>query len=469
MTKSFIRHYFAILGAMFICVLFTGLMIIFYTYFSLKDTICQNVERNSKVLINDFTSEYINGGDNFDRNILEIHSENLRMDIYIFDSQGNEIISNSFEDEFYPHSEWDFSADFQHEINPVTNICHMEKFSVNFEPYDVYVACVLPYTRISAHTDRAVRALIVVLIITTAVFTVIFWVYKLIKYKFAFDIARNERKNIPCENLNIPVPEKVIPEYQPLVDTVKILQKRLDYREKHMVDFVSNISHELKTPLTVIKGFLGAIIDGTIDSEHRYTYLVKVFNETNRMQQIIKNMLNASSIEAGKITLNIEQFNILDVISEIIFMFERQIEEKHIKIIMIGYPEILVSGDRILLHQVFYNLFENAVKFVDEGGCITLKAGYHSKNVCFYIKNTGNGIPQNDLEHVFDRFFKSDYSRSENPDGAGLGLSIVRRFVNQHHGNISINSEEGKLTELVLTFPQNFAVRQGAVKNERKQ
>lgn len=466
MTKSFIRNYFIILGLMFICVLFTGLMIIFYTYFSLKDTIYQNIERNSEVLIKDFTSEYINGGNDFDSNILSIHSENLRMDIYIFDSEGNEIISHSFEDEFYPHSEWDFSKNVQNEINPAANICHMEKYSVDFEPDDVYVACVLPYTRISDHTDRAVRALIVVMIISTAVFTVCFWTHTFFKYKYVFKIRRNERKNIYNEELNIPVPKNVIPEYEPLVETVKVLQKKLNYREKHMVDFVSNISHELKTPLTVIKGFLGAIIDGTIDSEHRYTYLVRVLNETNRMQQIIKNMLNVSNIEAGKITLDIEQFNILDVISEIIFMFERQIEEKHIKIIMIGYPEIMVSGDRILLHQVFYNLFENAVKFVEEDGCITLKAGYHNKNISFYIKNTGNGIPQNDLEHVFDRFFKSDYSRSENPDGAGLGLSIVRKFVNQHHGNISINSEEGKFTELVLNFPQNFAVRQGAVKNE---
>lgn len=459
MTKGFIRNYFVILGLMFICVLFTGLMIIFYTYCSLKDTICQNAERNSEVLIKDFTSEYINGGDNFDSNILSIHSENLCMDIYIFDMQGNEIISHSFEDEFYPHADWDFSKDFQHEINPVTNICHMEKYSVTFEPYDVYVACVQPYTRISDHTDKAVKALIIVLIISTAVFTVGFWTRTFFKYKYVFKIEKSERKNNYSEELNIPVPQNVIPEYEPLVESVKALQKKLNSREKNMVEFVSNISHELKTPLTVIKGFLGAIIDGTIDSEHRYKYLVKVYNESNRMEQIIKNMLNVSNIESGNITLDIEQFNILDVISEIIFMFERHIEEKHIKIITIAYPEIMVSGDRILLHQVFYNLFENAVKFVDEGGCITLKAGYRSGNIYFYIKNTGDGIPQNDLEHVFDRFFKSDYSRSENPDGAGLGLSIVRKFVNRHHGNISINSEKGKFTELILNFPQSFAVR----------
>lgn len=459
MTKSFIRSFFAILGLIFLCVLFTGLMIIFYTYLSLKDTIWQNVERNTKVLINDFTSEYINGGNDFDENILKIHSENLRMDIYIFDSEGNEVISHSFNEEFYPHEKWNFSKDFQYNVNPVTNICHMERFSVDFEPYDVYVACVLPYSRISEHTDRAVRALIIVLLIITVVFTVIFWIYTYFKYKYAFDIEKSDRENNFSDKINIPIPRNVIPEYEPLVEAVKILQKNLDYREKHMVEFVSNISHELKTPLTVIKGFLGAVIDGTIDAEHRYTYLVRILNETNRMQQTIKNMLNASSIEAGKITLDIEQFNILDVISEIIFMFERHIEERHIKVITIGYPEIIVSGDRILLHQVFYNLFENAIKFVEDGGCITLRAGYYNKNIYFDVTNTGKGIPQNDLEHVFDRFFKSDYSRSENPDGAGLGLSIVRRFVNQHHGNISINSEEGKFTELVLTFPKNFAVR----------
>ena len=157
-----------------------------------------------------------------------------------------------------------------------------------------------------------------------------------------------------------------------------------------------------------------------------------------------------------KITLKIEQFNIIEVLAEIIFMFEKRIEEKHINIISISYPEILVSGDRILLHQVFYNLFENAVKFVDYNGMITIAIDYCDGNIHFFINNSGSGIPKKDLAHVFDRFFKSDYSRSDNPDGVGLGLSIVRKFVNQHHGNITISSEEGRFTEFMLTFPRDF-------------
>lgn len=119
----------------------------------------------------------------------------------------------------------------------------------------------------------------------------------------------------------------MLPQYEPLLKAIRALQERLNYSDKHMVEFVSNISHELKTPLTVIKGFLGAVLDGTIDAEHRYKYLVKVLNETNRMQQIIKNMLNTSNIEAGKITLKIEQFNIIEVLAEIIFMFEKELKK----------------------------------------------------------------------------------------------------------------------------------------------
>lgn len=460
MTKNFIRRYFVQIGVILICVLFTGLMIVFYTYLSLKNNMCQNVERNSQLILSDLEDEYdSNLNNSFNSEMLEIYNNNLYMDIYIYDISGNILASNSFNDEFYEHINWDFSSSVQCEINPVTNISYMEKFTVSFEPNEVYVACVMPYSKISAHTDQALKALLIAIIVIIIAFSVVYWIYIYVKYKYLFQIEKNAEKGVGEDNVIIPIPEHVIPEYEPLVLAVKTLQERMDYSDRHMVEFISNISHELKTPLTVIKGFLGAIIDGTIDAEHRYTYLVKVLNESNRMQQIIKNMLNTSNIEAGKITLKMGQFNILDVISEIIFMFERQIENKHINIMSIAYPEIMVSGDRILLHQVFYNLMENAIKFVDKGGNITISVGYYDRNIYFHINNTGNGIPQKDLVHVFDRFFKSDYSRSNNPDGVGLGLSIVRKFVNQHNGNITISSEEGKFTEFVLTFPQNFAVK----------
>ena len=455
MTKNLLRHYFFIIGIIFFCVLFTGLVLIFQSYLSLKDTVLHNSENSAKLILDDFENE-VNKNNELNGSMLEIYSKNLNMDIYIYDKHGDLIISNSCNKEYYQHSDWKFGDAIQYDINPVTNVSYMEKFEVEFEPFEVYVACVMPYGIISEHTDKTVNILLLLLLVLTAGFSVTLCIYNYHKYKYVLQIEKNCGSGYVGEYAEIALPKKVLPQYEPLLKAIRALQERLNYSDKHMVEFVSNISHELKTPLTVIKGFLGAVLDGTIDAEHRYKYLVKVLNETNRMQQIIKNMLNTSNIEAGKITLKIEQFNIIEVLAEIIFMFEKRIEEKHINIISISYPEILVSGDRILLHQVFYNLFENAVKFVDYNGMITIAIDYCDGNIHFFINNSGSGIPKKDLAHVFDRFFKSDYSRSDNPDGVGLGLSIVRKFVNQHHGNITISSEEGRFTEFMLTFPRDF-------------
>lgn len=449
MTRAFIRNYIIFIITVTVCVLLSGVIVNYFAYYSLKDTVCTGIKKNTSMLLRE-----LERGEPIEET-LELYSSELGMDIYFFDTQGIPIAQSSCGERFYEHSDWDFEKSVLHEINPVTNISHMEKYSVSFEPYEIYVASVMPYSKISVHTDKLVRVLVLITVIALILVNVVIAVYYLMRYRPKFTL----KNGVVYENMNVPIPENILPEYEPVVEAYKQLQELEAGRDRRMTEFVSNISHELKTPLTVIKGFIGAIVDGTIEPEHRYTYLVKVLNETSRMQQIIKNMLNTAHIESGQISLSIEQFNILDVVAEILFMFERKIESKNIRIIGISYPEIIVSGDRILLHQVFYNLIENAVKFVDEGGTITISVKYKNDHIYFSIRNTGKGIPQKELVHVFDRFYKSDYSRSENPDGAGLGLSIVKRFVNQHKGTITIASAEGEYTEFVMRFPESFIVK----------
>ncbi len=450
MTKSFIRNYLISIITVILCILFSGVVVNYFTYYSLKDTVCTGIEKNTSLMLKE-----LENGEPLEETV-KLYSKELGMDIYFFDVNGQTLAKGSCNEKFYKHSKWDFEKSVQHEINPITNISHMEKYSVSFEPYEVCVASVMPYSSISVHTDKLVRIVVWITAIALIFINMVIFIYYLLSYRPKF----NMKDGVVYENLNVPVPDKVLPEYEPVVEAYKQLVEKETSSELRMVELVSNISHELKTPLTVIKGFIGAIVDGTIEPEHRYTYLVKVLNESNRMQQIIKNMLNTANIESGQISLNVEQFNILDIISEVLFMFERNIEEKNVNIISIRYPEIIVLGDRILLHQVFYNLIENAVKFVDENGTITISTKYENKYINFCIRNTGKGIPQKDLVHVFDRFYKSDYSRSENPDGAGLGLSIVKRFVNQHKGNITISSVEGKYTQFVMRFPKSFIIKQ---------
>lgn len=220
--------------------------------------------------------------------------------------------------------------------------------------------------------------------------------------------------------------------------------------------FIANISHELKTPMTSIAGFIDGILDGTIPAEKQEYYLKIVSDEVKRLSRLVRTMLNLSKIEAGEMQINKARINIVDTICQTVFSFEQQIEKKNLEIRGLDHDKVMIEADPDLMHQVVYNLTENAVKFANEGGYIEF--GFSSgKNGETYIsiKNSGEGLSKEEMPRVFDRFYKTDKSRGLDKNGVGLGLYIVRSVVNLHGGDIIVRSARGEYVEFVFSIPSS--------------
>ncbi|MEG2813004.1 MAG: HAMP domain-containing sensor histidine kinase [Oscillospiraceae bacterium] len=216
--------------------------------------------------------------------------------------------------------------------------------------------------------------------------------------------------------------------------------------------FTANVSHELKTPMTSIGGFIDGILDGTIPPEkHRY-YLKIVSAETKRLAILVKTMLNLSKIEAGEMQIKTSKINILDTICQIVFSFETQIEAKHLDIRGLDHKKVMVDADPDLIHQVIYNLTENAVKFVNDGGYLEFSFSTDQNSTFISIKNSGEGLEKDEIPKLFDRFYKSDKSRGLDKNGVGLGLYIVRSIVNLHGGDVIVRSVKGEYAEFVFSI-----------------
>lgn len=217
--------------------------------------------------------------------------------------------------------------------------------------------------------------------------------------------------------------------------------------------FIANVSHELKTPMTTIGGFIDGILDGTIPVEKHEHYLGIVSDEVKRLSVMVNAMLSLSKLESGQTELKNIAVDVTEIICRVIISFSLKLESKNIEIQgMDDASQFIVDGDYDLLYQSIYNLFDNAIKFTPENGVIELNID--SLNRTISITNSGKGIKDEDIEFIFDRFYKADKSRSKDKSGFGLGLFIVKSIINIHNGNISVESEYGKSTTFTVTLPK---------------
>ena len=203
--------------------------------------------------------------------------------------------------------------------------------------------------------------------------------------------------------------------------------------------------------MTTIGGFIDGILDGTIDETNRNHYLEIVSDEVKRLSRLVVSMLNMSKIEAGELRIKPEKFNLTGQIIGIFMSFEQKIDDKKINIKGLdSLSNIYIEADSDMISQVFYNLIDNAVKFTPENGDISAFMTTEDEYVTVTVRNTGKGIAPDDLEHVFERFYKGDKSRSLDAKSAGLGLFIVRNIVNLHGGEITADSVYGKYTQFTV-------------------
>lgn len=218
--------------------------------------------------------------------------------------------------------------------------------------------------------------------------------------------------------------------------------------------FVANVSHELKTPMTTIGGFIDGILDGTIGPEQEKRYLTIVSEEVKRLSRLVIGMLNMSKLEAGEMKINATQFDLSQAIFKTLLNFEKEISAKSIEILGLETMQRLkVNADEDMLLQVVYNLIDNAVKFTPKNGYISIKTFTDGDKAFVSIRNSGNGLSQEEQNKIFERFYKSDRSRSYDVKGAGLGLYIVKSIISLHSGEIKVSSKLGEYTEFTFFIP----------------
>lgn len=231
------------------------------------------------------------------------------------------------------------------------------------------------------------------------------------------------------------------------------MAQSLSIIESSRRSFVANVSHELRTPMTTIAGFVDGVLDGTISKEKEREYLTIVSEEVKRLSRLVRAMLNMSRIESGEVKISKTNFDVLDVVLQTLFSFESVIESKNVSIEGLDRDKVIVDADKDLIHQVVYNLVENAVKFVNPGGSISFFFRTEAGRTYICIRNSGAGLSKEEVQHVFERFYKSDKSRGLDKNGVGLGLYIVRSIINLHDGEIVVRSAEGEYCEFEFYIP----------------
>lgn len=232
------------------------------------------------------------------------------------------------------------------------------------------------------------------------------------------------------------------------------MAESLEKQENQRRDFIANVSHDLRSPLTSIKGYIKAMLDGTIPIESRDKYLNIVMEEAERLSKITNDVVSLSSAQSSVLNLNIEKFDINEVIRETIKSFEKIILDKELYMkLILAQEKTFVSADRDKIQRVLYNLIDNAVKFTENEGEIMIEVSLsENEKVIVSVEDTGIGISKEERKYVFDRFYKTDLSRGLDKKSGGLGLSIAKEFIMAHGESIGIAEKEGKGTKILFTL-----------------
>ena len=226
------------------------------------------------------------------------------------------------------------------------------------------------------------------------------------------------------------------------------MAETLQQTERKRRDFIANISHELKTPMTTIAGYTDGILDGTIPPESEKQYLQIISDESRRLSRLVRRMLDVSQLQAMDPLKSGSRFDVCESMRRVLISMEKKITDRHLDV-EADIPEepILVRGDNDMITQVIYNLLENAAKFARTGTALYLGVTTAADGKAYVtVRNLGDTIPADELPKLFERFHKSDKSRSEDKDGVGLGLYIVKTILEQHKEQIQVTSEDGVTT-----------------------
>jgi two-component system, OmpR family, phosphate regulon sensor histidine kinase PhoR len=237
-----------------------------------------------------------------------------------------------------------------------------------------------------------------------------------------------------------------------LVGSVNKMALELGQMESMRQEFISNVSHEIQSPLTSIRGFAQALQNENLSPQDRQHYLQIIETESRRLSRLADDLLKLASLETDQVKFEPKPYRLDKQIKSLVLLSEPQWTEKNIDM-DISLEEISITADEDLLNQVWLNLLHNSIKFTPPNGAILLKLVPHGNTIQFSITDTGIGIAPEDRMHIFERFYKADKSRTRSKEGSGLGLSIVKRIIDLHHGSIDLESEPGKGSTFTISLP----------------
>ncbi|MBQ3118348.1 MAG: HAMP domain-containing histidine kinase [Clostridia bacterium] len=260
-------------------------------------------------------------------------------------------------------------------------------------------------------------------------------------------------KSIATGNFNQRVEVEDTGEIGELGETFNYMAESIEQFENTRNSFLANVSHDLRTPMTTITGFVQGILDGTIPEEKRDWYLSIVLDESKRLSRIVNDLFDISKLEQGKFNLELREFDINELTRLNIIKFEKRITDKNIQLsVEFERDNLMVSADRDAISRVMMNLFDNAIKFTNEKGFIHIRVGTKNGKAFVSVENSGMGIAEEELLHIFDRFYKTDKSRSLDKNGAGLGLYIVKNIIQAHGERVWAESKQGEFARFSFTL-----------------
>ncbi|USG66164.1 HAMP domain-containing histidine kinase [Brevibacillus ruminantium] len=267
-------------------------------------------------------------------------------------------------------------------------------------------------------------------------------------YDIRLDIARKDEIGVLAAN------------FAQMTESLKQL-------EEMRQEFVSNVSHEIQSPLTSIQGFSQAIRTGEVPEKQQEAYLAIIEQESRRLSSLSKQLLTLASLEKEANLYDPAWYRLDEQIRQVLLMLEKQWREKDLEIDL-ELPETMIHADKQLFNQVWINLIANSIKFTEQGGSLFIGIRY-DREITVTVKDTGVGISEEELQHIFDRFYKGDKSRNRTSTGSGLGLSIVKKIVQLSGGSLQVDSKPGEGTVFTIKLPQEFVKQSEPTKREKGQ
>ena len=386
-------------------------------------------------------------------------------DFWILDTEGTVLISASYHDNSTRHtaiknfnpSDYDGKCYSSGTFYGTFKTAHLTTVVPVKDTDQVigYLAVHYPMKNLYESRSNIMEVMIIIFLVIYALFFSFLLVYFYRVHKPLKEILKGTQE-FANGNLSYTIPVDSEDEMGYLSHSLNYMADKLNKNGEYQRQFISNVSHDFRSPLTSIKGYVEAMLDGTIPPEMQEKYLKVIAFESTRLEKLTRSLLTLNELDVKKRMMHMRRFDINETIRTTAATFEGTCSERNIRLeLRLAGKELFVRADMEQIQQVLYNLLDNAVKFSNDSSSIELETTVKHGKVFVSVKDHGTGIPKESLPRIWDRFYKIDASRGKDRKGTGLGLAIVKEIINAHKQNINVISTVGVGTEFLFTLEKS--------------